>query len=79
MVVRNGGVRKGPAGSKGGGGCAEDGAAQPDLKLDRVIVGDCLEIMRGLPAASVDVIFADPPYNLQLRSEERRVGKECRL
>ncbi len=34
--------------------------------LDRVIAGDCIEVMAALPAASVDMIFADPPYNLQL-------------
>src|SRR3546814_18554204 len=40
--------------------------------LGRVLVGDSIERMRALPAASVDVIFADPPYNLQLRSELHR-------
>ena len=34
--------------------------------LDRVLVGDCIELMRSLPEASVDMVFADPPYNLQL-------------
>ncbi len=32
----------------------------------RVIVGDCVEAMAALPEASVDLVFADPPYNLQL-------------
>ncbi|WP_338505468.1 site-specific DNA-methyltransferase [Sphingomonas kaistensis] len=32
----------------------------------RIIAGDCIEAMRALPAGSVDLIFADPPYNLQL-------------
>jgi modification methylase len=40
--------------------------------LDRVIAGDCVEVMNRLPAASVDLIFADPPYNLQLAGELRR-------
>ncbi len=31
--------------------------------------GDCVEVMDGLPAGSVDMIFADPPYNLQLAGE----------
>ncbi|EMD83152.1 site-specific DNA-methyltransferase [Pacificimonas flava] len=31
-----------------------------------IIQGDCIETMAGLPAKSVDLIFADPPYNLQL-------------
>src|SRR5579871_1512758 len=33
---------------------------------DVVLVGDCIEAMERLPAESVDLIFADPPYNLQL-------------
>ena len=33
---------------------------------DRILVGDCVELMNGLPAGSVDMVFADPPYNLQL-------------
>jgi site-specific DNA-methyltransferase (adenine-specific) len=39
------------------------------LPLDQVLEGSCLEILPQLPAASVDLIFADPPYNLQLRQE----------
>src|ERR1700733_723414 len=42
------------------------------LKLDQVIEGDCIERMEALPEASVDLIFADPPYNMQLRGELRR-------
>jgi modification methylase len=36
------------------------------LPLDQVIVGDCIASLNRLPAESVDLIFADPPYNLQL-------------
>jgi site-specific DNA-methyltransferase (adenine-specific) len=43
-----------------------------DLPLDTVLQGNCLEILAGLPEASVDLIFADPPYNLQLQNELRR-------
>jgi modification methylase len=35
-------------------------------------VGDCVAEMAALPAASVDLVFADPPYNLQLRNELKR-------
>ncbi|HEX2335340.1 MAG TPA: modification methylase, partial [Hyphomicrobiaceae bacterium] len=35
------------------------------LFQDRVLVGDCLEVLATLPSASVDLVFADPPYNLQ--------------
>jgi modification methylase len=43
-----------------------------DLPLDRIILGDCVSVMDGLPANSVDVIFADPPYNLQLGGDLHR-------
>jgi modification methylase len=33
---------------------------------DQIIVGDCIEELEKLPPASVDLVFADPPYNLQL-------------
>jgi modification methylase len=36
---------------------------------DEIIVGDCIPILKGLPAGSVDMVFADPPYNLQLENE----------
>jgi modification methylase len=39
---------------------------------DRIEVGDCVEIMSALPEGAVDMIFADPPYNLQLRNELHR-------
>ncbi|MBI1360693.1 MAG: site-specific DNA-methyltransferase [Alphaproteobacteria bacterium] len=36
------------------------------LPLDQILVGDCIALMNSLPEASVDLVFADPPYNLQL-------------
>ncbi len=42
------------------------------LPLNTILEGDCIEVMNSLPEASVDLIFADPPYNLQLRSELHR-------
>jgi modification methylase len=36
------------------------------LPIDTILVGDCVAHMNALPAGSVDLIFADPPYNLQL-------------
>ncbi len=38
----------------------------------RIVVGDCVAEMAKLPAACVDLVFADPPYNLQLRSDLKR-------
>ncbi len=40
-----------------------------ELPLDQVIHGDCLAVLPTLPERSVDLVFADPPYNLQLRQE----------
>ena len=42
------------------------------LKLNTIIEGDCVAAMNALPEASVDLIFADPPYNLQLKGELHR-------
>ncbi len=38
----------------------------------RILVGDCVAGIAKLPAASVDLVFADPPYNLQLASDLKR-------
>ena len=43
--------------------------ARLDAVLDRVIRGDCIEVLKNFPEKSVDLIFADPPYNLQLSHE----------
>jgi modification methylase len=39
------------------------------IEADRVILGDCIEVMAAWPEESVDMVFADPPYNLQLDGE----------
>ena len=36
------------------------------LPVDTILRGDCLEALKTLPDKSVDLVFADPPYNLQL-------------
>ena len=46
--------------------------ARPDLPLGRILDGDCVAAMRTIPDASVDMIFADPPYNLQLGGDLAR-------
>ena len=42
------------------------------LPLNTILAGDCIDVMNGLPEASVDLIFADPPYNLQLKGDLHR-------
>ena len=64
--------------SAGSSPCASAAGAAPalelvrELPLDQVLLGDAVRVMRMLPAASVHCVFADPPYNLQLRGELRR-------
>src|SRR5499427_390232 len=38
----------------------------------RILIGDCVAEMAKLPAESVDLVFADPPYNLQLQGDLKR-------
>ena len=42
------------------------------LPLGQILSGDCIEAMRALPTTSIDMVFADPPYNLQLGGDLNR-------
>ncbi len=44
----------------------------PEAAETRILVGDCAAAMAALPAASIDLVFADPPYNLQLQGDLKR-------
>ncbi len=70
-VVRNGEARRasriGSLSSPTHGGLS-----RADLPLDTILRGDCVAALSRLPAASVDLVFADPPYNLQLQGELKR-------
>lgn len=66
-VVRNGEARR----------ASHIGVIRPlglpsDLPLDTILRGDCVAELSKLPARSVDMVFADPPYNLQLQGELKR-------
>ncbi|UCH61496.1 MAG: site-specific DNA-methyltransferase [Anaerolineales bacterium] len=39
------------------------------LPINQILHGDCMSLLAGLPENSVDLVFADPPYNLQLQQE----------
>ena len=52
-----------------------NGTAPDGLPLNTIIDGDCIDVMNTLPEKSVDLIFADPPYNLQLKSDLQRPGR----
>lgn len=42
------------------------------LPIDQILEGECVEVMKTLPDESVDLVFADPPYNLQLGGDLHR-------
>lgn len=42
------------------------------LPINTILSGDCIDVMNSLPEGSVDLIFADPPYNLQLKGDLHR-------
>ncbi|MFS8041488.1 MULTISPECIES: site-specific DNA-methyltransferase [Xanthobacter] len=48
------------------------GGAPGNLPLDQILLGDSIQEMAALPANCVDLVFADPPYNLQLGGELKR-------
>ncbi len=39
---------------------------KPVLPFNQILLGDCIDRLERLPADCVDLVFADPPYNLQL-------------
>jgi modification methylase len=47
-------------------------ADENPLPLDTILIGDCIAQMNALPAGSVDLVFADPPYYLQLEQSLTR-------
>ncbi len=51
---------------------AEEDLSFDTLPLNQIIQGDCVASMNALPEASVDLVFADPPYNLQLGGDLSR-------
>ena len=42
------------------------------METNRIIQGDCIQVLKSFPDESIDLIFADPPYNLQLKNELNR-------
>lgn len=38
-----------------------------DMEVNQIICGDCIEIMKSLPDKSVDLVFADPPFNIGIK------------
>ena len=42
------------------------------LPLNKIINGETIEELKKMPSSSVDLVFADPPYNLQLEGDLQR-------
>ena len=40
-----------------------------NLPINQMLCGDCIAVMNDLPEKSIDVVFADPPYNMQLQED----------
>jgi modification methylase len=54
------------------GGAMVQKQISPKLPLNQILQGDCLARLAELPDNSIDVVFADPPYNLQLKAKSMR-------
>src|SRR6266540_4096059 len=59
-------------GSRRGASARAPRVSLRSVETNRILVGDCIAEMAKLPAESVDLVFADPPYNLQLQGDLKR-------
>src|SRR5882757_8920812 len=59
-------------GSRRGASARAPRVSLKSIETNRVLVGDCIAELAKLPAGSVDLVFADPPYNLQLNGDLKR-------
>ncbi len=59
-------------GSRRGASARAPRVSLKSVETNRILVGDCIAEMAKLPAESVDLVFADPPYNLQLQGDLKR-------
>src|SRR3990167_6244212 len=42
-----------------------------EIPVNQILQGDCLEIMRGFPDKSIDLVLTDPPYGMDYQSSRR--------
>lgn len=47
----------------------------PEDYINKVICGDCLEVMKGIPDKSIDLVLTDPPYESEAHTLQRRVKR----
>jgi len=45
------------------------------MEMDKVYLGDCIEIMRQIPDGKVDLVFADPPFNIGIKYDNYNDGR----
>ena len=50
-----------------------------DIYLNKIIQGDCLDLLQNIPDNSVDMTFADPPFNLQKKYTSYKDNKEFQV
>ena len=43
--------------------------------LNKIIQGDCLEVMKDIPDKSVDMVLTDPPYNISKKNNFKTMGR----
>lgn len=51
----------------------------PEDYINKIICGDCLEVMKGIPDKAVDLILTSPPYNFNLRLHGNKYGPRCEV
>ena len=44
----------------------------PEDFIDKIICGDCLEVMKGIPDKAIDLVLTDPPYGIKESNEKNR-------
>lgn len=44
----------------------------PDDYINKIICGDCLDILRGMPDKCVDLVLTDPPYGIGIQAKHIR-------
>src|SRR5262249_9147 len=59
-------------GSRRGASARAPRVSLKSVETNRILIGDCIAEMAKLPTESVDLVFADPPYNLQLQGDLKR-------
>ena len=52
-------------------------ASATDIDRNTIVLGDCIEQMRAWPAGSVDLVFADPPYNIGFKYDQYEDRLDC--